>query len=180
MKRIKFLFVFLLTLSLTACTGCVENTNVKSGNRRSQDRSLINMTDEQVETVDRLMGYFISKDNESLKSMFCEIIRTTGSIDEQIQSAFEFFDSEIVSYSGIQGGAINKATERGKIIRLAFSPTIRNIETNLGTSYEVKVYSYVVYDKYPNRIGISQITIVDENEKECVIGDFYLVNPEKR
>ena len=170
MKRIKFLLVFVLTLSLTACTSCADSSNARSGSRRSQDRSLINMTDEQVETVDRLMDYIINKDGDGLKSMFCEAVSLSVNLGEQIQAAFDFFDSEIVSYSGIGGGGIDKATERGKITRLAFRPIIRNIETDSGCNYSLRVSSYLVFDEHPDKVGISKIIITAENEKECVIG----------
>ena len=37
---------------------------------------------------------------------------------------------------------------------------------------------YIVCEENQEKVGISEITITNEYGEECVIGDYYLVNPE--
>jgi len=136
------------------------------------------------ETSEKLLGFLSDKDADGLKSMFCPIILSLDDIDEQIQGALDFFEGEIISYDsiwGLKGGGSNRLVrENREITRFDISPYLKNIETNAGRIYEIGYYSYVINSDYKNRIGVSEIFIRDEDGREFIIGDYYLVNPHKQ
>ncbi|GHV49293.1 hypothetical protein FACS189499_10300 [Clostridia bacterium] len=114
---------------------------------------------------------FNENDNEGLKKMLCAQTSSIYDIDEQIQSAMDFFEGKIVSYksiNGISGGG--EAVDNGKVTWLDIHPLIQNIKTDADKVYEIRFYSYLVYAKDKDYVGISKMLITDEKGDERVIG----------
>ena len=156
--------------ALSGFSGCEE---------KNRTHSTISPRGEADKKIEELLGYLSNNDAVGIKSMFCEAINSVSFLDKQIKEALDFFEGKMISYVDI-GPNVGKKTERGKITKLNIFVSTTEISTTADRIYEIRFSSYLINDEYPDRIGISEITIVDENEKECVIGDFYLVNPEKR
>lgn len=124
------------------------------------------------------MDYLSNQDSVGLKSMFCKTIISTDNFDEEIQQALNFFDGAVTSHGSIVGGIGGRVTESGKTIMYDISPHIKDIETDSGKLYDIRFYCWLVNVDYPDKIGFSKLQIISSDGDECIIGDFYLVNPE--
>lgn len=160
----------MLLILFTGCTSnCGNSVRLKNDDVKVRDMS---------ETI---IECFINKDIETLKSMFCPIILSLDDIDEQIQGAFDFIDGEIISYDIPRVHAMHKQNHEGITTLHYIRPNIRNIESNLGKTYEIRYYSYLANTENNNRIGLSLLRIISAcGKEEYDIGDYYLVNPELR
>lgn len=127
---------------------------------------------------EEILSCLEKKDEKSLKSMFCQtIIFNSSTLDDEIKNAINFFDGDIISYQN----PLYPSTESfrdGKLVEYSVSPSIHDIKTSSNNIYNIKFYFKVVSIDNPDKLGISEILITDEDGNECQIGDFYIVNPE--
>ena len=158
MKRMILILLFaVMCLSLTSCT--IETKE--------------NVVDRYSNEVLRC---FDERDAEGLKEMLCPKITQMYDIDEQIETAMNFYVGSNSSHGSITGGE-GEGVDEGVKIYHRISPRIQDITTDSGNSYEIKFYMYIVCEENQEKVGISEITITNEYGEECVIGDYYLVNP---
>lgn len=111
---------------------------------------------------------FDNNDVEGLKSLFCEeILSDVDNLDKQIEEAFELYEGKCVNRGGISNPS-SKSYRDGKIVLYNVSPLISDIETDEGKKYDLKLYTYTINEKYPQREGIYAIDLYmyDENG-EC-------------
>lgn len=156
--------ILILTSVLLAFTGCGDFINSeKIGEEKSEE----------------VLKYLDNNDAKGLKNMFCNKAKSSKDLDQQIQSAFSFFEGKTLSHNSplISG---SESADGGKISKLDIGPNISNIVTDADKKYEIKFSSYIVYAEDTDKEGISEISIKSDDGKECKIGDFYLVNPEYR
>jgi len=120
-----------------------------------------------------------NKNTKELKEMFCEkLLSNYDDIDSDINNFLEFIDGNIVSYNGPEY-AEEGAKDNGIWTKYWVEPYTRNIKTDHNKEYLMIYYHVIVYDEEPERVGISEIKIREENSKEiCKIGDVYLVDTE--
>lgn len=119
---------------------------------------------------EQIIEYFNNKDIEGLKSMFCEEIKSTHNLDEEIKTVFDTFDGEITSYNlSLSGGG--KDVDNGKVTRLEIGPVIEDIHTSSNKNYDISFTSYVVY-KEKNMEGMLFLYLFDENGKRYDIGEY--------
>jgi hypothetical protein len=127
------------------------------------------------EISEKILNFISDRDVEGLKNMFSVIITAQPDFEEQIQEAFEFFDGVIISHGYIGGGSGHSGTRR-----LHVSPFIKDVKTDTEKTYHVQFNMLIIHTEHPDRVGISQLRIIDENGEEYVVGDFFLVNLERR
>ena len=159
-KIIKLCCSVLIIISLTSCIKIIGSDN--EGEKKSNE----------------LLGYLESNNYEGLKNMFCEKIQSSKGFDEQVQLVLDFFEGEIISLDSIEILTNSGySRENGNYTTFDIRPHITNIETNAEKIYEIWFSSWIVNTDYEDRVGISQLIIEDESGDECIIGDYYLVNP---
>ena len=168
MKAIKYGFIFCLIFVIVGFTSC---------------EKIISDNEEGNKRVKEIIGYLESNDAEGLKSLFCEKIQSSKDLDEQIQAALDFFEGEMISYDS-KGILVNsgKASGYGNGRRYSYyhiSPRVKYIQTTAEKVYEIGFNADIINVDQPDRIGISELRIKDEDDNKCVIGDFYLANHEK-
>ena len=118
-----------------------------------------------------LIGYLENDDAEGIKSMLCDITKSSSDTEEEIEAALVFFDGKVTSRDEELTGSEESVTN-GQIEYLIFSSYIGSIETDKNKTYEIKFYAQVVNTENPNKEGISEIIITDEGGNECIIGAF--------
>ncbi len=113
---------------------------------------------------------FGNDDVEGLKSLFCEeILSNINNLDEQIEKVFDFYDGKSVSYGFINSPS-QKSVRNGKTVSLKNNPLISYIKTDSGKEYAIKVYMYCINVSYPEKVGISKISVYTyNNEYELVL-----------
>lgn len=164
MKRFKKFFRIILVCAVFSLTlgGC----NTLSGN--------ISPTD----CCNEIIRCLEEKDKESLKNIFCsKTLSGYSDLNDEIDKAMNFFEGQAVSYDNFQYPSGSKK-ENGKWVEYDFSPYMNNIKTDKNKTYNIKFYLITVYEAEPERVGVSEISITDENGEKCLIGDYYYVNPE--
>lgn len=151
MKRVIFnatlsLMIFIMTIF---STGCLGSGDYKSPTKLAKERQT------------EIMECFINKDGETLKGFFSEyVLENYPYIDKQIEAAFDFLDGEIVSYDEPFPGAV------GSFEKKDYGATTRNIITDKGTEYTIGFKGWYAYDKEPDKVGITVITITNETMVE--------------
>lgn len=160
MKKTIILLIISFILVLSGC----------NSNYVVTDNSRIQISEEVLRCLDE-------EDTEGLKEMLCPKITQMYDIDEQIETAMNFYVGSNSSHGSITGGE-GEGVDEGVKIYHRISPRIQDITTDSGNSYEIKFYMYIVCEENQEKVGISEITITNEYGEECVIGDYYLVNPE--
>ena len=122
------------------------------------------------EKCKELLDYLSDNDEEGLKSMFCETTSTSSSFDEQIKKAIGFFEGKATSYSTLVG--TETSVDDGKITKSSIAPYIQDIKTDAGKEYEIIFHSYLVNSEHEDTVGISLLTIILDDGKECIVGEF--------
>lgn len=138
-------------------------------------------TSSSLERCDEIVRCLNERDNEGLKSLFCQEVRSSmpESLDQQIDKVFELLEEKtIVSYESGAGGE-ETSYENGEITCLIRRPHIRPIEFSDGTQARIFFYYIHIYADDPSMEGISEIVITfnsgDENEEKFRIGNVALV-----
>ena len=153
MKR-HFPAAILLIIMTILSTGCLSSKEYKNSNKLA------------FEYQTEIMECFINKDGETLKGFFSEyVLENYPDIDTQIEAAFDFLDGEIVSYDEpFTSGA-------GSLEKKDYGATTRNIITDKGTKYAIGFKGWYAYDKEPDKVGITVITITNETMEELAKKD---------
>ncbi len=145
----KILTVILLIIAPLTLSGCFSKGY----------KSDITVGREQAEEILRC---FNEDDIEGLKSMFCKEVSNTHNLDEEIAEAMDFFDGEAISHDKVLVGGGDSVRE-GKIVEKHIWYNIRNIKCNTQKTYFIATSSYLSYDRKPDCIGVTFITVFDED-----------------
>jgi len=139
LKKIILISVIIIVLLLLAIrfTGCEENTNYipqKSNLQIAQ------------EVGQEIMDAFINKDEEALYSLLSPNAKEYYMTREQIKTAFDFIDGEIISYDlPSKTGGGGESIEKGKVVSKNMTPRITNIKTDKGKTYRISFrYNFIV------------------------------------
>jgi len=118
------------------------------------------------------LGYLLNGDAESLKGMFCERTLALEDFDEQLQTALEFIDGNIVSHGRVGGGSAMEDRSGGEITVRGLTPHIEDIMTDTGKQYLIFFDIFTHYKGHEDVIGITRVVIkLMENgeEKEYIV-----------
>ncbi len=155
-RKVLFLAVLLTTVVITSCSV----------------KKLIYSDVIAEENCEEIMDYLSNNDEEELKKMFCKRTAEGGLFEIEIEKAMEFFQGEVVSHDSLVGktGGGHFA-KNGKIMELDIRPHISNIETDADKTYDIRFYSYLIYEEDKDVVGISQLTITDmDTDEEFTVG----------
>ncbi len=162
----------IVVLNLIIClilTGCKNNNgeNLMSIGYRAQQ---IN---------NEVMSCIENDNSEALKEMFCKkVLDAYPNIYDDIERFFEFIDGNIVSYKKPIYSE-DGSKKDGEWIKYRSDPQIYGIITDTNKEYNLIYYNILVCKDDPDRIGISEMVITEEDTNlSCKIGDVYLANPE--
>lgn len=122
-------------------------------------------------------------DSEALKDLMCEKILEKTDIDRQIDAAFDFFEGEAlmgrvdedgVRYDGNHDFKSNvidyEVIDGNEPTRTSIYVYSYNIETDADRIYKLEFYADLFNQYNEEYEGVSQITILDENDNKVVIG----------
>ena len=118
---------------------------------------------------------FVQKNVDELYNCFCSDIQENRKEEtiEEIQKAFDFIDGNITEYKFSMIGFEEEHKREGIIQYYSIDPICRNVKTDKGNQYTI-YYSYChIYKSQPNYEGIWKITVVDNDDNEISIGQFY-------
>ncbi len=132
----------------------------------------------------RVIAAFSENDFTGLKSMFCNKTLDITDINEQLQTAIEFFDgkatigmvdgeSKVYDRDHDYTTTVNdeEIVKNNEAIRTTICVFNENIETDAGRIYSLEFYANLLFSEDKASEGISQIIIIDENGMQQVIGE---------
>ena len=122
--------------------------------------------------AESILRCFDEEDSESLKAMFCERVASYHDLDQEIKAAMELFDGQTISHRRIQVGG-GEAYDDGELTDGHIWYSIWEIKTDADRNYSIATHSYLVYKRSPRCIGITYLTLVDDDTGEKVkIGEY--------
>lgn len=125
-----------------------------------------------VEQGEIIIKAVIDKKTEPIKALFCPyIIENHPDLENEIRGMFEFMDGDIISYDepfGDETGFKTDAKE-GRIEE-AISCEIKNVKTSTGRTYRIGCGAFTKFKKYPQYIGVTDITVFDEDLHDSEAG----------
>ncbi len=148
MKKIKIILVCVLFIFLQGCN----DVNVESATPNE-------LAKQQSEAI---IEAVVNEDKEALKEMFCQHIKDTHDLDEELRQFFRHIHGEIVSYDEPDGSQGFMSTTETGIAILRLKGNIENIKTDAGKSYRVAFNSYDTYVKNEDYVGLSFISIRED------------------
>ncbi len=139
---------------------------------------------EASELSHKVISAFSENDIAGLKSMFCKRTLDITDINEQLQTAIEFFEGK-ATLGMVEGESLDynrdhdytttvndeEIVENNEAIRTSISVYNENIETDAGRIYSLEFYSYLLASDDETFEGISQIIITDDAGTKQVIGE---------
>lgn len=120
---------------------------------------------------ENLLKYLSDKDEEGLKSMFCEKTASSSLFDKQIKEAIDVVKGKVTSSKILVNSS--RSAEKGKTILLKISVHISDIETDTGEVYDIMFYSHLINSEYEDKVGFSELSITSETGEECIVGEFF-------
>ena len=159
MKKVimSFLISMLYLLSATGCN--IDENILHAGETSTQYAGII---------LDCFKG---NSEPDTLKTLFCEKVSSTHNLDDEILSAIEFIDGNIIDdgeWSRMSAGG--QAWDNGELTDCHIKPLMKSIKTDTGKIYDISFYAYLVYYN-KEYVGITRITIFAENDEEYTIGE---------
>ena len=113
-----------------------------------------------------IIGCFENKDKDGLIALFSENAKRRYSLEKEIETAFEFFDSEIAEYGEIHGGAGGGSSTPEGWVEREGAGYIEKIITKSGTTYRI-IFGVCLIDKNDeDNVGVTDITIKNEDVYE--------------
>lgn len=149
MKRMS-LFSILISV-VCILPGCGFNNKPTESQKTSDEKSI------------EIVRCFDEKDVNGLKSLFCDKVQTTYNLDDEIQTAFDFYEGKSESYDLNYGGTAG-GWEDGECIDEHITPSIKNIRTTSEKEYSIFYTEYTICDYDKKKIGIIYLSLFDEND----------------
>ncbi|MCR5143632.1 MAG: DUF5104 domain-containing protein [Ruminococcus sp.] len=115
-----------------------------------------------LEVQNQIMECFVNEDKETIKTLFSEDIIQKNDIDSQIEDAFEYIDSEIISYDEPKTG------ETGNIEKKDYGARTTNIITKNGTKYCIGFKGWYSYNEIPEKVGVYCIAVYNETLEDSL------------
>ena len=149
----------LLVLSLCFLVGCSTDA--------------INYETIGTDMSNKILRCLDENDAESLKALFCEEMQNNIDLAEQIETAFNFFDGEVVSYDNISVGS-GESVDSGVLTDSHIIPVINGIKTDSEKTYKITFLSYITLAQREQYEGINYIIIREENGDYIMIGEYMM------
>ena len=153
MKLCKIIIVLGISILFFVGGGSVSNSDNKYNFSEKT-------ADLQTKTI---MEYIVNRNNEELEKVFCQHIKSTHNLSDEIIKTLEFIDGNIVSYDEPTGYISSQDIKYNKSTKLEFKGEISNVKTDTGKTYRIGISSYWIYDKDESYVGVSFICIEDVN-----------------
>ena len=110
-------------------------------------------------------------DAKSIKEMFCtSTIDNCENIDKQIDVLIQNIGKNIEETGEIVGGGESQHSQNGKITRLDYNATIKDVVLKNGQKCDITFLSDPINDDYPDYKGIELIGVHFEDSSK----DFYV------
>ncbi len=162
-------------------TGNTQNSSIP--NTKANSNSNQNLVDGDAseinaqEQYDIIIKAFMSKDVLAIKNVFCDKVKQTHNLDEEISTAIRFINGNIVSYKAKKNVGINGASvEDGVYVDIYAEPWIDDVKTNTGESYRIYFFSRLKYPDAPDEVGVQEIEILNLNGDSYTIGEYFESN----
>lgn len=173
-KVIVVLLFFILTMSLSGCSPA--DPSVQGAMDFLVD---IGIPEAQNETIQKSEMYaqviidsLKNSRTKDLCNLFCEKIKTSHNIDDEILKAVEFIDGNIINDGELEHlSEAGSAWRDGEKIDSHICPQIKQVETDSGKIYNISFFAYIIYEEDTSYAGITRITIFAEDGTSCMIGE---------
>lgn len=170
----KIFIIMVLSIIVLNLSSCIFIPSIDN----SDEQNVFTVKAQMKNDCKEIIRCLEEKDSDTLKSMFCKkLLNNYENIDEDIEQAMNFFQGNITSYGNVLYGD-DDSFINGECVKFIASPSIDSITTDTGKEYTVIYNEHIIDAENPEKIGISYIEIIDENNDSCQIGDFYTVNPD--
>lgn len=149
----KAVFIFIAIVVSVWCTGCMSLSETLSEMKKFNGDGLAR------DCAKAVVENLNEKNTEGLIDLFSETARTNPELEAQIEQCYDYLGGKIVSYDEnipVSGG---QRSEGGRIVRQTLRPTIRNVQTEDGSYYEIYVGFRGVDVEFPQYEGIKVIII---------------------
>lgn len=173
-KRLKcFLLIFLTAF----CSGCnPSEPYIQNAMDFLSNVGVESTRDETIEKSEMYANAILDalKTNKTIKlsGMFCEKVKTSHNVDEEIAEAIKFIDGDIINEGELSGMSESGSSWRdGEKTESYINPRIKQIETDSGKKYDISFFAYIIHDKDMSYVGITRITIRSENNEVYMIGE---------
>ena len=166
MTAAKRLLAVAICAAMSLCSGCgavdkiKETIGLSSLSSDTDEYKLKNQNKLCIKAAEDAFEAIKSRDTQALKAMFCQK-SASGSLDDQINKMYEFFDGEVVSYDRISDPETGEITRDGVVERLNGNPYIKAVKTSNGHEYDICVQVVLIY-KDAEWEGITQLGIHDK------------------
>ena len=122
---------------------------------------------------------------KTLKSVFCKKTLDSINIDQQIQDAFNFFKGTYTQgkVKGLFGTEYvdgnhdyhttvsdNETVQNHEPTSTSIFVVNKNIQTDIGKTYQVEFYAYLLNNNEKAFEGVSQIKIINDKGDKFIIG----------
>ena len=153
MNNYKRILIIVLGACLLLGTGCI---NEETEGQKIGDEVL------------RCLG---EDDTQGLKDVFCAESQTSKDLENQIQVGMDFFDGKDTSHfdAAVSGG---ESVRDGETVKQSYSISYNELKTDTGKIYTIIVVGYFIDVNDPDRVGISEIDIYDDEGNVCKIGEW--------
>ncbi len=173
-KKVKMFLLLLLTVFFSSCSPSnpfiqnvmdfLTNIGVETTQDETSEKSQI-----YAETI---LSALKTGETINLSNMFCEKVKLSHNVDEEIAEAIEFIDGEIVNEGELSGVSESGSSWRnGEKIESYINPRIKQIETDSGKKYNISFFAYIIYENDASYIGITRIMIRADNDEVYMIGE---------
>ncbi len=174
MKSIKVFVLLLLAVFSSSCSP--SDSHVQNAMDFLTDIGIETTQDETVEKssvyADTILDALKTGKTINLSNMFCEKVKLSHNVDEEIAEAIEFIDGEIVNEGELSGVSESGSSWRnGEKIESYINPRIKQIETDSGKKYNISFFAYIIYENDSSYIGITRIMIRADNDEVYMIGE---------
>ena len=141
MKKYKKISIIVLCVCLLLGTGCINEDT--EGNKIG----------------DEILRCLNEDDTEGLKVMFCAEIQISKDLDNQIQDGMDFFEGEVTdsNEANVDGG---ESVRDGETVEQHYRIHSYYLKTDKGKTYELKCYGYFINNEDPDKVGVSEIDII--------------------
>ncbi len=117
--------------------------------------------------ADIIIEWLKTGESEELKEQFCEWTAENYDLDAELEAALEFIDGNITDYGEKRYLSYSQQSIReGRIVFTDVSPDIVEIITDTGKEYKIHFHANVIYKKKPEYVGITYMTIIEEEDSE--------------
>ncbi len=148
----------MIIISSLLLSGC------KNGDSYSQ-------SNEANEILVMIIDALENDDSETLKELFAlDLLTQSNTIDKEIQTAFDYFDGNIVSYKYVSNPAGEESYRDGKLTYSCIGNALsKSVVTDTGV-YKISFSAVLINEEKKTQEGVWRIWIGKEDEDGVVIG----------